>query len=186
MAQMAKGNRLAKQDKMVAKRMRNSDGDGHSNHSGKKKHKGYQPETSEMIDEVGFNGGNSFGIIGTVARPEYRLSRQKQYNIKTAMLCEQVRKALDSAVMSHQAMHGFYISEVVPDPSPNRLLAKITPLDKDADCSLQNITLMLDHLHQAKHHLKEAIGSSTSRKRIPSLDFVITPAREMGVGLQSA
>ncbi len=99
-------------------------------------------------------------------------SRRRTRERKTAQLCAQAQRALDS-VIQHELLDadlsGLAVAEVRPHPDAGRLLVV---LSAPQGCELERAKRALEG---TCGRLRRALGRTISRKRIPLLSFAVLP-----------
>ncbi len=103
-------------------------------------------------------------------------NRSDRNERKTRQLCEQVHEALSFALASCRdpLVGECYVEQVEAWPSPRRLRVSVS-----AEAGA-NAELLLEALHRAGGYLRSEVSSHISRKRTPTLSFVVVvPEREV-------
>jgi len=99
-------------------------------------------------------------------------SRRRVRERKTAQLCAQAQRALDSVIQNELLdadLSGLAVAEVRPHPDAGRLLVV---LSAPQGCELERAKRALEG---ACGPLRRALGRAISRKRVPLLSFAVLP-----------
>lgn len=99
-------------------------------------------------------------------------SRGRVRERKTAQLCAQAQRALDSVIQNELLdadLSGLAVAEVRPHPDAGRLLVV---LSAPQGCELERAKRALEG---AGGRLRRALGRAISRKRVPLLSFAVLP-----------
>ena len=99
-------------------------------------------------------------------------SRRRVRERKTAQLCAQAQRALDSVIQNELLdadLSGLAVTEVRPHPDAGRLLVV---LSAQRGCQLERAK---NALEGACGRLRRALGRAISRKRVPLLSFAVLP-----------
>ncbi len=101
-------------------------------------------------------------------------SRRRVRERKTAQLCAQAQRALDSVVQNELLdadLSGLAVAEVRPHPDAGRLLVVLTA---PQGCELERAKQALEG---TCGRLRRALGRTISRKRVPLLSFAVFPEK---------
>jgi len=109
----------------------------------------------------------------------YDASRCKQGAWRTASLCAQARRAIESALCgcADERLDGLYVEDVSPAPNASRLLVV---LRGSSDIDAEEVR---DALAGAEGLLRSEVAAAITRKRTPRLAFVLLRPDEVDARL---
>ncbi len=93
---------------------------------------------------------------------------------KTLQLCKQVERTLNQVLSGEcddDVLRELLVVGVEPLQGTSQLLVTLQPFDPGDSPAVPQI---LEHLHRAKNHLREAVAETVSRRKMPDLLFQIS------------
>ncbi len=118
--------------------------------------------------------------MGTRSRDAFVVSRKKQGAWRTASLCAQIQRALETALasMADDRLAGLVVEAVVPDGRVSRMLILLRGV-AGSEASSEDIHAALAG---AEGRLRSDVAAAIHRKRTPHLHYVLLGENERDAG----
>lgn len=116
--------------------------------------------------------------MGTRSRDAFAASRKKQGAWRTASLCVQIQRALETtlASMADERLASLVLEAVIPDGRASRMLILLRTVSP-RDVSQEDIRAALAG---AEGRFRSDVASAIHRKRTPHLHYVVLGEHEWG------